>query len=110
MFYYYCKKNLTELTVRFSRGLYMILEFEKIGRIDVDNLIYQEDCGEYLFSDADKRKVERIMMEELVSATLVCVYEEWDLVVCRAECSPLVDDFFVFRLLSDGQPYISYTY
>lgn len=34
MFYYYCKKNLTELTVRFSRGLYMILEFEEIGRIE----------------------------------------------------------------------------
>lgn len=88
----------------------MILEFEKIGKIKVDNLIYQEDCGEYLFSEQDRKRVERIMMEELVSATLVFVYEEWDLVVCRAECSPLVDDFFVFRLLSGGPPYTSYTY
>lgn len=79
----------------------MILEFEKIGRIDVDNLIYQEDCGEYLLSDADKRKVERIMMEELVSATLLSLYNEWSLIVYRKECSPFLDDFFVFKAISD---------
>ena len=40
MFYYYCKKNLTELTVRFRRGLYMILESEEICRIDVEEVFY----------------------------------------------------------------------
>lgn len=57
MFYYYCKKNLTELTVRFSRGLYMILEFEEIGRIDVEEVFYKD--GDYILSGRDKRKVER---------------------------------------------------
>lgn len=57
MFYYYCKKNLTELTVRFSRGLYMILEFDEIGRIDVEEVFYKN--GDYILSGRDKRKVER---------------------------------------------------
>ena len=57
MFYYYCKKNLTELTVRFSRGLYMILEFDEIGKIDVEDVFYKD--GDYILSGRDKRKVER---------------------------------------------------
>ncbi len=79
----------------------MILEFEKIGKIKVDNLIYQEDCGEYLFSEQDRKRVERIMMEELVSATLLSLCDEWSLIVYRKECSPLLDDFFVFKATSD---------
>ena len=57
MFYYYCKKNLTELTVRFSMGLYMILEFDEIGRIDVEEVFYKD--GDYILSGRDKRKVGR---------------------------------------------------
>ena len=47
-----------------SRGLYLILEFEEIGRIDVKEVFYKD--GDYILSGRDKRKVERKLWVHIV--------------------------------------------
>lgn len=88
----------------------MILEFEKIGKIEVMDLTYNKGNGGYTFSEEDKHIIEEIIMEELVSATLFFLLDEWSLIVYRREYPLFRDDFFVFKAVSDVPLCTFYTY
>ena len=88
----------------------MILEFEKIGKIEVKDLTCDKHVTEYIFSERDKCAVELVMMEDLIYVSLVLVDREWLLVMERSRCSPFVEDFFVFKAISNGHPCIFDTY
>lgn len=86
----------------------MILEFEEIGRIDVEEVFYKD--GDYILSGRDKRKVERKLMERLYAAVLTTVRGEWWLVTYLRDPGYRMSDVFVLSVESGVPFYTPYTY
>ena len=86
----------------------MILEFDEIGRIDVEEVFYKD--GDYILSGRDKRKVERKLMERLHAAVLTAVRGKWCLVTYLREPGYRRSDVCVLSVESDVPFYTPYTY